>query len=291
MQLSAAIGAFLHQLAEVRLASPHTVAGYARDLRDFLHRQGDMPVAGITRRHVHDWLVALHASGLAAASIARHLSAMRSFLDAAVEAGWCEQNIAHGLKAPKLPRRLPRAVSPEQTGLLLTRTDARSEWRDMALLGVMYGCGLRVSEAVGLNLTDLSMEMAEIRVLGKGRKVRIVPVPAGVLGLLQRYLEDRSGRTDEQALFLNRFGRRLSVRTVQRMLKRRALSVGADVSVTPHRLRHAFATQLLSGGVDLRAIQELLGHASLTTTERYTHLDITGLTRAYDKAHPRVRRQ
>ena len=216
---------------------------------------------------------------------------MRSFLDAAVEAGWCEQNIAHGLKAPKLPRRLPRAVSPEQTGLLLTRTDTRTELRDMALLGVMYGCGLRVSEAVGLNLTDLSVEAAELRVLGKGRKERIVPVPDGVLRLLRAWLASREPAADEQAIFLNRFGRRLSARSVQRMLKQRALSVGADISVTPHRLRHAFATQLLSGGVDLRAIQELLGHASLTTTERYTHLDIAGLTRAYDKAHPRARRQ
>jgi len=291
MRLSAAIEVFLHQLAEVRLASPHTVASYARDLRDFLGRQGDMPVAGITRRHVHDWLVALHASGLAAASIARHLSAMRSFLDMAVEAGWCEQNIAHGLKAPKLPRRLPRAVSPEQTGLLLEQGHGAAETRDLALLGVMYGCGLRVSEAVGLNITDLSMETAELRVLGKGRKERIVPVPDGVLRLLHACLASREPAAGEQAIFLNRFGHRLSVRSVQRMLKQRALAAGADVSVTPHRLRHAFATHLLSGGVDLRAIQELLGHASLTTTERYTHLDIAGLTRAYDKAHPRARRQ
>jgi len=291
MQLSAAIEVFLCQLGEVRLASSHTVTNYARDLHDFLRRQGDMPVAAIRRRHVHDWLVTLHASGLAAASIARHLSAMRSFLDAAVEAGWCEQNIAHGLKAPRLPRRLPRAVSPEQTGLLLQQGHGRAEARDMALLGVMYGCGLRVSEAVGLNLMDISMEAAEIRVLGKGRKERMVPIPDGVLKLLQRYLDGRSGDVDEQAVFLNRHGRRLSVRSVQRMLKRRALAVGADVSVTPHRLRHAFATHLLSGGVDLRTIQELLGHASLTTTERYTHLDIKGLTRAYDRAHPRARRR
>ncbi len=291
MQLSAAIETFLHQLAEVRLASPHTVASYARDLRDFLHRQGDMPVASVRRQHVRDWMVALHASGLAASSIARHLSAMRSFLDVAVEAGWCEQNIAHGLKAPRLPRRLPRAVSPEQTDLLLARGDGRAEARDLALLGVMYGCGLRVSEAVGLNLADLSMESAEIRVLGKGRKERIVPVPEGVLGLLRRYLDSRPDSTDEQALFLNRFGRRISTRSVQRMLKHRALTAGADVSVTPHRLRHAFATHLLSGGVNLRTIQELLGHASLTTTERYTHLDIKGLTRAYDQAHPRARRR
>ncbi len=293
MLLSEAIETFLHQLADVRLASPHTVVSYARDLRTFMRQHGEMPVADINRQHVHDWLVASHAAGLAATSIARRLSAMRSFLDVAADSGWCEQNAASGLKPPKLPKRLPRALPPEQTRLLLTHTEAKAEQRDIALLAVMYGCGLRVSETTGLNLADVSLDVAELRVFGKGRKERIVPVPEGVLRLLQEYLDSRRKNTDasEQALFLNRNGGRLSVRGVQRMLKRRALASGADISVTPHRLRHTFATHLLSGGVDLRSIQELLGHVSLVTTERYTHLDIKGLTEAYDKAHPRARRQ
>jgi len=293
MLLSEAIEIFLHQLADVRLASPHTVVSYARDLRAFMQQHGEMPVADISRQHVHDWLVASHAAGLAATSIARRLSAMRSFLDVAAASGWCEQNAASGLKPPKLPKRLPRALPPEQTQLLLTHTEAKAERRDIALLAVMYGCGLRVSETTGLNLADVSLDVAELRVFGKGRKERIVPVPEGVLRLLQAHLDSRRKNTDagEQALFLNRNGGRLSVRSVQRMLKRRALASGADISVTPHRLRHTFATHLLSGGVDLRSIQELLGHASLVTTERYTHLDIKGLTEAYDKAHPRARRQ
>ena len=157
----------------------------------------------------------------------------------------------------------------------------------------MYGCGLRVSEVAGLNLADIDMGEAEMRVRGKGGKERVTPIPDGAHTLLSNYLDQRMGHADinQQALFLNRSGGRLSVRSIQRMLKKRALATGADVSVTPHRLRHSFATDLLVGGVDLRAIQELLGHASLSTTERYTHLDINKLTGIYDKAHPRARKR
>ncbi len=293
MQLAQAIKEFLHELAEVRLASPNTVASYGRDLRDFLQGHKDLPVADITRQHLQDWLVQSHAAGLAPASIARRLSAMRSFLNMAVESEWCKENVAAGLRPPKQPQRLPRTLPPEQTQLLLGKTDARTEQRDIALLAVMYGCGLRVSEAVGLDINDISLDMAELRVLGKGRKERIVPVPEGVLRLLRDHLGVRRqcADHDQQAVFLNRNGGRLSARGVQHMLKKRALATGADVSVTPHRLRHSFATHLLAGGVDLRAIQELLGHASLTTTERYTHLDIKSLTEAYDQAHPRAKRR
>lgn len=292
MKLSEAIAEYLGQLQNIRLASPHTVAAYHRDLNSFLTHCGDVPLSTIGRAQVQDWLVASHASGLAPASLARHLSALRGFLDTAVRMGWCPENAADGLKAPKQPGRLPRALSPEQTALLLQPTDAVSENRDLLLLAVMYGCGLRVSEVVGLNLTDIDMGEAEILVRGKGGKERIAPIPDGVHKLLPDYLVRRAGHADysQQALFLNRLGGRLSVRGVQRMLKKRALATGADVSVTPHRLRHSFATHLLAGGVDLRAIQELLGHASLSTTERYTHLDMNKLTVIYDKAHPRARK-
>ena len=293
MQLAQAIKAYLHQLAEVRLASPNTVASYGRDLRDFLQAHNDSLVTEITRQHLQDWLVASHAAGLSPASIARRLSAVRSFLDMAVDSKWCKENASFGLRPPKQPKRLPRTLPPEQTQLLLEKTDARTEQRDIALLAVMYGCGLRVSEAVGLDINDISLDAAELRVLGKGRKERIAPVPEGVLRLLRDHLEIRHQSADhnQQAVFLNRNGGRLSARSVQHMLKKRALATGADVSVTPHRLRHSFATHLLAGGVDLRAIQELLGHASLSTTERYTHLDIKSLTEAYDQAHPRAKRK
>ena len=290
--LGEAVGQFLHELADVRLASEHTVVAYRRDLSLFIEFCGkNARLSDITRIKVQDWLVASHASGLAASTLARRLSALSSFLDAAVQAGWCKTNVAAGVRPPKQAKRLPRTLPPEQTAALMKRTDRASDIRDLALVAVMYGCGLRVSEVVGLNLHDVDLQQFELRVFGKGRKERIVPLPQGAVQYLHSYLAERNPVNEERAVFLNRFGKRLSVRSVQRMLKERALENGADISVTPHRLRHSFATHLLAGGVDLRAIQELLGHASLATTERYTHLDIAKLTEVYDEAHPRAKRK
>ncbi|HXH71684.1 MAG TPA: tyrosine recombinase XerC [Mariprofundaceae bacterium] len=291
LRLLAAIAQYLRDLADIRLASAHTVAAYRRDLADFSEHCGDILLADITRLQVQDWLVAGHASGLAASTLARRLSALSSFLDVAVLAKWIPNNVAASVRAPKQPKRLPKSLPPEQTAAMLEAAGSGSESRDLALLAVMYGCGLRVSEAVGLDLTDLDLHTGELRVFGKGRKERVVPVPAAALNLLRNYLAECPVTGDEPALFRNRSGGRLTQRSVQRMLKSRALATGADVSVTPHRLRHSFATHLLAGGVDLRAIQELLGHASLATTERYTYLDIARLTEVYDKAHPRARRK
>ena len=289
--LGEAVGRFLHELADVRLASEHTVAAYRRDLARFVEFCGDKPLQQVTRLQVQDWLVSCHASGLAASTLARRLSALSSFFDAAVQAHWCSANVAAGVRPPRQSKRLPRTMPPEQTAALMNSTDRASELRDLALVAVMYGCGLRVSEVVGLDLHDIDLQQFELRVFGKGRKERIVPLPQGTVHCLQAYLAERVSAMEEKAVFLNRFGKRLTARSVQRMLKERALENGADVSVTPHRLRHSFATHLLAGGVDLRAIQELLGHASLATTERYTHLDIAKLTEVYDKTHPRAKKK
>jgi len=240
---------------------------------------------------VQDWLVSSHAAGLAASTLARRLSALSSLFDAAVQAHWCKSNVAAGVRPPKQSKRLPRTLPPEQTAALMNHTERASDLRDLALVAVMYGCGLRVSELVGLNLDAIDLNQFELRVFGKGRKERIVPLPQGAVQYLQDYLAERVSASGEQAVFLNRFGKRLTARSVQRMLKERALENGADISVTPHRLRHSFATHLLAGGVDLRAIQQLPGHASLATTERYTHLDIAKLTEVYDQAHPRAKKQ
>jgi len=291
MQLSEAIARYLKQLSEVRLASEHTISNYGRDLARFIEYCGDMPVQDVSREHVQDWMVAAFSQGLSATTLARRLSALRGLLDVSMQAGWCERNVAAGIRPPKQPKRLPRTLPPEQTSRMMQATEAASEARDLAIFGVMYGCGLRVSEAVGLNLQDVCLEGQELRVFGKGKKERVVPIPEGVIRLLQGYLERRNGSPSESALFLNQRGGRLTARSVQRMVKKRALETGADISVTPHRLRHSFATHLLAGGVDLRAIQELLGHSSLGTTERYTHLDIARLTEVYDSAHPRARRK
>ena len=292
ISLKGAIDRFLGELADVRLASPHTVAAYRRDLTGFAGHCGDVPLAAVTRTKVQDWLVAGHAAGLKAATLARRLSALSSLFDSSVQAGLCKANVAAGVRPPKRPKRLPKTLPAEQTAALLSGTEQAHEARDLALLAVMYGSGLRVSEVVGLNLEDIDLQAMEIRVLGKGRKVRVVPLPDLAARLLQNYLDERGQLPGgEKAVFLNRNGGRLTQRSVQRMLKQRALVTGADVSVTPHRLRHSFATHLLAGGVDLRAIQELLGHASLATTERYTHLDIAKLTEVYDDAHPRAKRR
>ena len=292
MQLSEAIARYLKQLADVQLASLHTVSNYKRDLTRFVEHCGDIPITDVSRDGVQDWMVAGYGQGLSPVTLARRLSALRGLLDMAMRSGWCEKNVAAGIRPPKQPKRLPRALPPEQTIQMMHATDSSSEERDLALFAVMYGCGLRVSETVGLNLHDISMEGAELRVFGKGKKERVVPIPEGVLRLMQNYLDQRvTSTTSKTALFLNQRGGRLTARSVQRMLKRRALETGADMSVTPHRLRHSFATHLLAGGVDLRAIQELLGHSSLGTTERYTHLDMAKLTEVYDSAHPRAKRK
>lgn len=292
MLLSEAISRYLKELAEVRLVSEHTTSNYRRDLTRFAEHCGDMPVNDLSREHVQAWIVAGYGKGLSPATLARRLSAVRGLLDASMKKSWCEKNVAAGMRPPKQPKRLPRTLPPEQTSQMMRATDASSEERDLALFAVMYGCGLRVSEAVGLNLQDVSLEAAELRVFGKGKKERVVPMPQGVTGLVRAYLEVRDNTAaDQDALFLNRRGGRLTARSAQRMVKQRALETGSDISVTPHRLRHSFATHLLAGGVDLRAIQELLGHASLGTTERYTHLDIAKLTEVYDSAHPRAKRK
>jgi len=221
MLLQDAVEHFITELREIRMASPHTVSNYQRDLNTFIEHCSDgIRMDAIARSDVQDWLVAL---------------------------------------------------------------------RDAALLAVMYGCGLRVSEVVGLNVEDVNIWAKELRVLGKGKKERIVPMPSGTVKIIDDYIKSRQSLS--HAVFLNVRGARLTTRSVQRMLKKRALGTGADVSVTPHRLRHSFATHLLAGGVDLRAIQELLGHSSLATTERYTSLDINKLTEVYDKSHPRARQK
>jgi len=287
MLLQDAVDRFITELREIRMASPHTVSSYQRDLNTFIqHCPDDIALDAFARSDVQDWLVAGHAAGLSPATLARRLSALRSLLDSCVQAGRCEKNVAAGVMAPKQSKRLPKALPPEQTEKLMQPTDSDSNLRDAALLAVMYGCGLRVSEVVGLNIEDVNIWAKELRVLGKGKKERIVPMPSGVASIVDDYITSRQSLS--HAVFLNVRGSRLTTRSVQRMLKKRALETGADISVTPHRLRHSFATHLLAGGVDLRAIQELLGHSSLATTERYTSLDINKLTEVYDKAHPRA---
>lgn len=287
---------------QVRLASEHTVNNYQRDLRQFLTFSSSLValpekqllITHINREMVQDWLVSGHSQGLAPATLARRLSSLKSLFAFALRQKLCNDNPAAGIRAPKLGKRLPKTLPQHQTQALLETTNRKFDDRELALLALLYGCGLRVSEVVGVNTHDLSMnfrsKVGEVRVIGKGNKERIVPLPEVAVELIESWLQKRENLLPkEDALFLNKFGTRLSVRSVQRMLKSRALETGADMSITPHKLRHSFATDMLTGGANLRTIQQFLGHASLATTEHYTHVTLPQLQQSYEKAHPRAK--
>ena len=253
-----------------------------------------LEVTHVNRELIQDWLVDGHSQGLAPATLARRLSALKSLFAFALRQNICADNPAAGIRAPKLGKRLPKTLPQHQTQALLETTNRKFDARELALLAFLYGCGLRVSEVVGVNLNDLSLnfrqKIGEVRVLGKGNKERIVPLPEVAVELIETWLQKRGNLLPkEDALFLNKFGKRLSVRSVQRMLKSRALETGADMSITPHKLRHSFATDMLSGGANLRTIQQFLGHASLATTEHYTHVTLPQLQQTYADAHPRAK--
>ncbi|MDQ6976848.1 MAG: tyrosine-type recombinase/integrase [Ghiorsea sp.] len=287
------------ELQQVRLASKHTVSNYKRDLQRFVdfymqQTQDQMYIHQISREHIQDWLVLGHSQGLAPATLARRLSAVKSIFVFALRHKHCPENPAAGIRAPKLGKRLPKTIPQHQTQALLETTNRKFDSRELALLALLYGCGLRVSEVVGVNMNHLSLNfrqgIGEVRVLGKGNKERIVPLPEVAVALIEGWLQARANLLPkEDAVFLNKFGKRLSVRSVQRMLKDRALETGADMSVTPHKLRHSFATDMLTGGANLRTIQQFLGHASLATTEHYTHVTLPQLQQTYEQAHPRAK--
>jgi len=281
---------FLGHLGEERGLSPRTVAGYRRDVEAFRAYLGEDGPGweAVTSQQVRGFVGHLHRRGLAARSIHRSLSALRTFFRFLIRERLVTANPAEQVAAPRMERSLPRVLAPEQASALMQRPEQGFEGvRDRALVELLYSCGLRVSEAAALDLTALDRRAGEVRALGKGRKTRIVPVGRKALEALDAYLPLRAERADagETALFLTRRGRRMSVRAMQQRVRR--LSGGA---ASPHTLRHSFASHLLESSGDLRAVQELLGHANLSTTQIYTHLDIQQLSAAYDRAHPRARR-
>ena len=291
-----ALERFLSGLETAR-ASPHTVAAYRRDLTAILDRIGgrERPVAPgqWNRENLEGAFRALTVSGHSARSVARALAACRSFSRHALQYGVLPVNPAVGLRNPRLPRRLPTPLSAESLSRALDAMAAAedaSACRDRALIEVAYSVGLRVSELVGLNLGDIDRRAGLVRVLGKGRRERIAPIGRLALASLDRLLavEGRVKTGPAEAVFRGPSGGRLSTRTVQRVVRRRLLALAAGLKVSPHTLRHSFATHLLNRGADLRAIQELLGHRSLRTTQIYTHVSRTHLRKAYQQAHPRA---
>jgi len=310
--LGVATRRFLDHLEAERRASPHTVAAYGRDLRqlaDFLRERLGRPieVADVDKIMLRRWLAEL-ASKWAPATIGRKLAAVRAMFLYLERTGRVRSNPAALIGSPKLRRKLPAFLGVDAAEQVMTaprdltptaRATARAEAersRDAVILELLYGCGLRVSELASLDLQQLSLSEQQVRVLGKGRKERLVPLGSKAAAALNEYLprreslrHSRTGRLDVQALLLGRRGQRLGVRQIQTLVKRYGRLGAGRPDLHPHALRHSCATHMLDGGADLRAIQELLGHASLSTTQRYTHLSLEQLLRVYDSAHPLAR--
>jgi integrase/recombinase XerC len=293
---------FLACLASERRASPHTLRAYRADLGGYAAWLADQGQAVVpSSPSLVRGFLAHAAGGSGPTGLGRKLSAVRSLYRFLVREGLVEANPARGLSSPRLPRRLPRALPEEEVAALVEAPAARSDplaLRDRAFLELLYASGLRVAELVGLDVEHVDLSEGLVRVLGKRRKERIVPVGRPAREAIARYLEGgrpalasgRGGARTGGALFLGLRGGRLTARSVARRLDRWVLAAALPRHVHPHVLRHSFATHLLGNGADLRAIQELLGHASLSTTQRYTHLDWRRLAEAYDAAHPRARR-
>ena len=292
------IDCFATYLSDERNLSPHTRVAYLRDLGEFqtfLERHGGSDRAALARIDsllLRRYLAELHKRNQRT-SIARKLSALRTFFRYLVREGALPGNPTEGLSTPKLNRYLPKTLSVDEAQALMERGYGPGllDLRDRAIVELFYSSGLRVSELTGLDVGSLDLREKLVRVLGKGRKERIVPVGRKAHEALLAYLEDRGMPGAEEPLFLNARGGRLTPRSVQRNLKARLIKAGLIKDISPHDLRHSFATHLLDGGADLRAIQELLGHVSLSTTQKYTQVSVDHLMSVYDKAHPRSKKK
>lgn len=285
---------FLEHLRHERRSSPLTVKHYGRDLaqlREFCARRGVSKWGDVTPEHAGAYAAALHRQGLAGRSIQRALSAGRALFRYLLREGVVGQNPFAGARAPKGPKRLPNTLSVDQMNRLLAFAGQDvCAVRDRAMLELIYSSGLRLSELVALDIDDVDVRDATARVTGKGAKTRIVPVGRQALAAVEAWLRVRPAGED-RALFSARAGRRISARSVQQRLRRWALHQGIETRAHPHMLRHSFASHLLESSGDLRAVQELLGHADIATTQIYTHLDFQHLAKVYDQAHPRAKRK
>jgi integrase/recombinase XerC len=274
---------------------PHTRKAYLRDVAQLLEMAGETPVSRLARAQLMRFVATLHGRGLSGRSLARTLSAWRALYRFLIER---DRTLADdpcaGIKAPKSSRRLPSALSPEEAARLVTITgDDPLSLRDCALLELAYSSGLRLSELAQLDVAGCDLTTGEVRVLGKGSKERIVPVGAAARAALARWLAARAtcAPPGETAMFTGRHGRRLSPRAIQQRLGEWAIRQGLSRHVHPHMLRHSFASHVLQSSGDLRAVQEMLGHASIASTQVYTHLDFQALAKVYDAAHPRAKRK
>ncbi len=293
-----AVDGFLRSLRIERNASPLTLKSYAEDfnsffdyLQDRVGRSPTPPEVDITM--LRGYVAYLHECQYAKTTIARRLASLRSFFRYCSREKLTTSNPAKALRTPRIGRKLPNFLTTQQTVQLIETpsTDEPAGMRDKAMIETMYSAGLRVAELVGMNLSDWDQDANILRVRGKGRKERIAPLGSYATAALHKWLKVRrvaadAKPTDQDAIFLNRFGKRLTTRSVGRMLEKYVKFTGLDTKASPHTMRHTFATHLLDGGADLRSVQELLGHKSLSTTQIYTHVSTQRLRETYDKAHP-----
>jgi integrase/recombinase XerC len=288
------IAVFCRYLDTERNVSPHTLAAYRRDLEQLTvfvagETGGAAGVGDVDHLLLRRYL-ALLGKRAKKSSIGRKLAAIRSFFRFLVRHGVVAKNPAELISTPKKENRLPFHLDIDQVTTLVEapQGDEKYALRDRAILEMLYSCGLRVSELTGLAIGDLDLSGGMVRVLGKGGKERIVPVGSRAIDAIRGYLQERGELGGSGALFLNTRGQRINRRSVARIVDAHVLRIAAFKRISPHILRHTFATHMLEGGADLRAIQELLGHASLSTTQKYTHVGIDRLMEVYDKAHPKA---
>ena len=290
------IADFVHDLRNVRRLSRHTIEAYRRDLdtvQRFADKNGLSSAGALGESHVRHWLAEAHRGGLAAHSLQRRLSALRAFFTWRSRRSGQRRNPAAAVRAPRKGRKLPGVLEADQVSAYLApaATDPLMQ-RDLAIAELLYSSGLRLAELCAVDIEDLDHRERLITVTGKGDKTRRVPVGTAALGAIAAYLNVRPAPADaqaENALFLSQRGTRISARSVQQRLRKLADDTGLGRHVHPHMLRHSFASHLLESSGDLRAVQELLGHSDIATTQIYTHLDFQHLARVYDDAHPRAR--
>lgn len=296
-ELARQIDRYLEELAR-NANSRHTIHAYGADLRQFLEfftppgLEPPEPRA-IDIHLTREWLAGLYREQLTAVTIRRKLAAVRGLFRFLLREGIVTVNVGRLVRTPKAPQKLPDVMSAEQVNGLLDgvasqKVERPFPARDRALFELLYGCGLRISELTGLDLRDVDRSEGWLRVRGKGRKERQVPLPRKAAKALERYLADRPVVRDQRAVFLNHRRGRLTDRGLRGIVKLYATLLTGDSSIHPHSFRHAYATHLLADGADLRAIQELLGHARLSTTQKYTRVSLTDLMAVYDKAHPKA---
>jgi integrase/recombinase XerC len=290
--------AFIHFLSSEKQLSLHTQTNYQRDLQkfsDYCVQHQLISLEQIKPQHVRQMVASLHRQGLGGKSLARWLSAMRSFFEFAASKQWVSINPADAIQAPKSEKKLPKTLDVDQAAQFVSLAgDSTLAIRDGAMLELMYSSGLRLAEVVALDVGDIDLAEGLVRVLGKGNKTRILPIGSYANKALQKWLQGRKYFLKDEAqlaLFVSSRGTRITPRAVQLRMQQLSVSQQMDTPVHPHMLRHSFASHMLESSSDLRLVQEMLGHANISTTQIYTHLDFQHLAKVYDQAHPRAQKK